>query len=186
MFAKVEESKVEEREEIASVWVMLYTKSYPEIETQTSYVLFLLLSPGVIIFLTSSDEQTQGVYLMVMGGASSFFVCWHSVALCTGAYIKSKNSDDKNYFILRVCNFGAFFLMIAGGVVSYLVWTEINNIVDNFTVLQGIVIGFLIIMYVMVLYCFVECLFDSCSILKSSFQEQPAPVPASYRRNPTA
>ena len=123
---------------------------------------------GVVLFVRDSLMITEGLYLMVMGGTSLFFVCWHSVLLLVELYQKPRASDRRKFSYRRVCNYGAFTLITETMIISVLLFVSFWNSVETVTVLEWIVVGFLGIKYVMILYCVIELCFDSRHMLMIS------------------
>ena len=122
--------------------------------------LFYVFVLGVVIFVKNGLVIEEGLYLMIMGGASLFFVCWHSVLLLVELYQKPRASDRRKFSYRRVCNYGAFTLITETMIISCLLFIAFWNSVETVTLLQWIVVVFLGIKYVMILYCIIELCVD--------------------------
>ena len=122
---------------------------------------FRVIASGLIILVRNGLQIKEGLYLLIMGGTSLFFVCWHSVLLLVELYQKPVAADRRKLSYRRVCNYGAITLIVETMIMSCLLFVTFWNLVDDVTVLQWIVVGFLSIKYGMIMYCVTELCVDS-------------------------
>ena len=142
--------------------------------------LFYVLALGITILVRNGLEITEGLYLVVMGGTSLFFVCWHSVLLLVELYQKPRASNRWKLSYRRVCNYGAFTLIVETVIVSCLLFITFWNSVYAVTFLQWIVVVFLTIKYVMIMYYVIELCVDSHDLLKCVYRSEPVSEATSH------
>ncbi|XP_011410081.2 PREDICTED: protein enabled homolog [Amphimedon queenslandica] len=155
-------------------WCLSTVNSSP-IKTGIYLFIFLLgifvplgmLGLGVGIYITGSSTDSTSlsgnvpIYLIVMGSCSSFFVCWHTTALVSGAYIRAHNTPRRHSTsscCLRVLHCGGLVWWGALGYLSYIVYQMRNDI--TFDLLTIALLGFIVFQYLMVLYCLLEAFVD--------------------------
>ena len=121
---------------------------------------------GITTLLTSSDssdsnnDQDYSIYLIAMGACCAFFVCWHTMSLLTGVYLKTRPNRRKQTpaWCLRLCHCGGLAWLIALGVVSYLLGIDFGKL--NFDITVIVMLGFICCQYLMVVYCIIEFCVD--------------------------
>ena len=128
---------------------------------------FDLYFVGVALYINGSSGDATGlsgnvpIYLIVLGSCSSFFVCWHTTALVSGAYIRSHNIPQRHSSsscCLRVFHCGGLVWWGALGYLSYVVYDQRVGI--TFDLLTIALLGFILFQYIMVLYCLLEACVD--------------------------